>query len=150
MPPVFKRKKKKKDEEEARPRLKKKTENKGKKLKKKEKKKLEIHPEIKTLMQVRGDKNKFVRDLSVILTSRAGYPVRVIYHRSLDRKFNTKRIVELGESFGINNALPFQRIVETDTPLGDYATFLFIIISDGAFKSEKLLSEMAQRMYLRW
>lgn len=101
---------------------------------------LEIHPDVKKIIAVRGNKNRAVRDLSQLLTQRAGYPVRVIYHRSLDRKFDAKE----------EWALPFMRIVETDTPLGDNATFLFIVISDGIFKTEKIFAQAAQGMYLRW
>ena len=145
MKPKFVRKKKKKiqevDEEKGARRVKAKKKF-GNKLKKKKvtAPKLEIHPDVKKIVAIRGDKNKFVRELSTLLTQRAGYPVRIVYHRSLDRKFDTK----------VDNALPFIRIVETDTPLGDTASFLFIIISDGAFKSEQLLGRMAQGMYLRW
>ncbi len=126
---------------------------KSKKIKKKKKVRapsLEIHPDVKKVVAIRGDKNKFVRELSSLLTQRAGYPVRVIYQRSLDRKFDLKNLFQLDDAFGSDNALPFQRIVETDTPLGDNASFLLIAISDGVFKSEQLLSNMTQGMYSRW
>lgn len=143
MPPKFVRKKKKKEKVEddnVKSIRRVKTKKEVKKKKKVRAPSLEIHPDVKNIIAMRGNKNKFVRELSLLLTQRAGYPVRVIYHRSLDRKFDIK----------IDNALPFMRTVETDTPLGDNATFLFIVVSDGAFKSEQLLSNMAQGMYGRW
>ena len=87
----------------------------GKELEKKRKVKtpsLEIHPEVKKVVAIRGDKNKFVRELSSLLTQRAGHPVRVIYQRSLDRKFDIKNLFQIDDAFGSDNALAFQRILE--------------------------------------
>ncbi len=150
MPPTFVRKKKKKQQEEDEEKV-------SKRIKPKKKRKkvtapnLAIHPDVKKVLAIRTDKNKFVRELSTLLTERAGYPVRVIYQRSLDRKFNLKGLRDVNEPFSVmDNGLPFMRTVETDTPLGDKASFLFIVISDGAFTSEQLLGRLAQGMYGRW